>query len=124
MVDGEVVGLQIDNDHLSGVRLSSGQVIERRALVIGPRLAARHQLLDDLGVTVVDHPLGIGYQVQTDATGRTAAAGIWVAGNVADVTAGVMQAAASGVTAAAAINADLTAEDTARTVSAARESTS
>jgi hypothetical protein len=43
-----------------------------------------------------------------------------VAGNVADVTAGVAQSAASGVTAAAAINADLTAEDTARAVAAAR----
>jgi len=34
---------------------------------------------------------------------------VWVAGNAADVTAGVMPADASGVTAAAAINADLTA---------------
>jgi hypothetical protein len=34
---------------------------------------------------------------------------VWVAGNVAGVTAGVMQAAASSVIAAAAINADLTA---------------
>jgi hypothetical protein len=53
-----------------------------------------------------------------DATGRTAAAGIWVAGNAADVTVGVMQAAASGVIAAVAINADLTAEDTAAAVAA------
>jgi hypothetical protein len=43
-----------------------------------------------------------------------------VAGNAADVTAGVMQAAASGVTAAVAINADLTAEDTAAAVAAWR----
>jgi hypothetical protein len=45
---------------------------------------------------------------------------VWVAGNAADITAGVMQAAASGVTAAAAINADLTAEDTTATVAARR----
>ena len=81
---------------------------------------ARHALLDDLGVTVAEHPLGIGCQVAADATGLTAAAGVWVAGNVADVTAGVVQSAASGVTAAAGINADLTAEDTARAVAAAR----
>jgi hypothetical protein len=43
-----------------------------------------------------------------------------VAGNVADVTVGVMQSAASGVIAAAAINADLIAEDAARAVGAAR----
>ncbi len=63
-------------------------------------------MLDRLDVVVAEHPLGIGCQVQADATGRTAAPGVWVAGNVADVTAGVMQAASSGVIAAAAINAD------------------
>jgi hypothetical protein len=65
-------------------------------------------------------PFGIGCQVQADAAGRTAASGVWVAGNVADVTAGVMQSAAAGVTAGAAINADLTAEDTALAVAASR----
>lgn len=49
-------------------------------------------------------------------------ADVWVAGNLADVTAGVMQSAASGVTAAAALNADLTAEDTAIAVAASRAS--
>ena len=87
---------------------------------MGPRFEARHALLDNLGVTVAEHPLGIGCQAPADATGLTAAAGVWVAGNVADVTAGVVQSGASGVTAAAAINADLTAEDTARAVAAAR----
>jgi len=38
---------------------------------------------------------------------------VWVAGNVADVTAGVMQSAASGVSAAVAINAGAIAEPTA-----------
>jgi hypothetical protein len=101
------------------VRLRSGQVIPRRALVIGPRFEARHAL-DSLGVPVTEHPLGIGHQA--DATGLTTAAGVWVAANAADVTTGVMQAAASGVTAAAAINADLTAEDAAAAVAAWRAS--
>jgi len=39
--------------------------------------------------------------------GKTAVPGVWLAGNVAEVTAGDMQSEASGVTAAAAINADL-----------------
>lgn len=116
VVEGEVIGVEVTGDHLSGVRLRSGQVIPRRAVVIGPRFEARHALLGDLGVSLVEHPLGIGHQVAADATGQTAAAGVWVAGNAADVTAGVMQAAASGVTAAAAINADLSAEDTAAAV--------
>jgi thioredoxin reductase len=121
VIEGEVTGIQVTGDHLSGVRLRSGPVIPRRALVIGPRFEARHGLLDDLGVTVAEHPLGIGHQIRADATGLTEAAGVWVAGNAADVTAGVMQAAASGVTAAASINADLTAEDTAAAVAAWRD---
>lgn len=120
VIEGEVTGIQVTGDHLSGVRLRSGQVIPRRALVVAPRFEARHALLDGLGVTVIEHPLGIGRQIQADATGLTTAAGVWVAGNAADVTAGVMQAAASGVTAAVAINADLTAEDIATAVTAWR----
>ena len=45
---------------------------------------------------------------------------MWVAGNTADVAFGIMQAAASGATAAAAINASLTAEDTDAAMAAAR----
>ena len=120
VIEGEVTGVQVTGDRLSGVCLRSGQVIPRRALVIGPQFEARHTLVDGLGVSVTKHPLGIGHQVQADAAGLTSAAGVWVAGNAADVTAGVMQAAASGVTAAAAINADLTAEDTAAAVTAWR----
>jgi hypothetical protein len=77
----------------------------------------------DGGHRSAEHPLGIGHQVAADATGRAAAAGVWVAGNAADVTAGVMQAAASGITAAVAINADLTAEDTTAAVTARRAPT-
>jgi len=120
LVDGEVTGVEVTGDCLSGVRLRSGQVIPRRAVVIGPQFEARHALLDSLAVSVAEHPLGIGHQVAADTTGRTAAAGVWVAGNAADVTTGVMQAAASGVTAAAAINADLTTEDTTAAVAARR----
>jgi thioredoxin reductase len=120
LVEGEVTGVEVTGGRLSGVRLRSGQIVPRRAVVIGPQFEARHALLDSLGVSVAEHPLGIGHQVAADAAGRTSAAGVWVAGNAADVTAGVMQAAASGVTAAAAINADLTAEDTAAAVAARR----
>lgn len=118
VVEGEVSAVETVNDRLTGVRLASGAVVARRALVVGPRFAARHALLDDLGVTVVEHPLGIGVHVQADPSGL-AAPGVWVAGNVADVTAGVMQAAASGVTAAVAINADLIADDTATAMATA-----
>ncbi len=120
VIDGEVAAVEVIEDRLSGVRLRSGRLVRRRALVIGPRFVARHAVLDDLGVTVAEHPRGIGCQVAADATGLTAVAGVYVAGNVADVTAGVLQAAAAGVTAAVAINADLIAEDTADAVAATR----
>ena len=118
LVAGEVTSVEVSDDQLSGIRLRSGRVVRRRALVVAPRFEARHALLDNLDVAVAEHPLGIGCQVQTDATGRTTAPGVWVAGNLADVTAGVMQAASSGVVAAVAINADLTAEDTDRAMAA------
>ena len=89
-VEGEVAAVEVTDDRLRGVRLRSGQVIPRSALVVGPRFEARHALLDDLKVTVTEHPLGIGAQVQSDPTGLTA------------------------------INADLTAEDTAHAVAAWR----
>lgn len=117
VVDGEVVAIESTDDRLTGIRLASGRVITRSAVVVGPWFAARHALLDGLGVTVIEHPLGIGEQVKADPAGL-AAPGVYVAGNVADVTAGVMQSAASGVIAAAAINADLTAEDTAGAIAA------
>jgi len=117
VVDGEVAAIETRNDRLTGVRLASGQVIARRAVVVGPRFAARHALLDGLGVTVVEHPFGIGEQVKADP-GGLAAPGVYVAGNVADVTAGVLQSATSGGIAAAVINADLTAEDTALALAA------
>ncbi|GAA4514835.1 NAD(P)/FAD-dependent oxidoreductase [Actinoallomurus oryzae] len=115
VVEGEVVGIEVKDDGITGVRLGSGEIIPRGVVVVGPWFAARHGLLDGLGVTVVEHPAGIGEQVKAEPTGL-AAPGVYVAGNVTDVTAGVMQSAASGVTAAAAINADLTTEDTARAV--------
>ena len=54
----------------------------------------------------------IGTAVAADPTGATAVPGVWVAGNVADPQAQVIVAAGAGLSAAAAINADLIAEDT------------
>ncbi|MGP3972243.1 NAD(P)/FAD-dependent oxidoreductase [Streptomyces sp. 6N223] len=114
VVPGEVAAIEVSDDRVAGVRLASGEVHPREAIVIGPRFTSRHELLDPLGVKVVEHPLGIGRQIEADPNGFTGVPGVWVAGNVFDVTAGVMQSAASGVTAAAALNADLTADDTER----------
>jgi thioredoxin reductase len=83
-------------------------------------LVARSQLLANLGLHPSPHPLGIGESIAADATGLTDVPGVWVAGNVTDLVAQVVNAAASGASAAAAINADLVAEETRQAVSAAR----
>ena len=123
VIEGRVVGVEVINDRMRSVRLDDGRRVELDAVVVGPWMQARHALLDDLGVDVVDHPAGVGSAVRADSTGL-AAPGIWVAGNTADVSLGVLQSAASGVSAAAAINADLTAEDTAGAVALRRQATS
>jgi thioredoxin reductase len=66
--------------------------------------------------------MGIGEFIAADATGLTAVPGVWVAGNVTDLAAGVVTAAAGGMAAGVAINADLIAEDTRNAVIAYRKS--
>ena len=97
-----------------GVRLESGQHVPRQVLVVSPVFVARAAVLDSLGLGVepVEANGGvIGYAVPADPTGRTSVDGVWVAGNVTQVTAQVIGSAAAGLIAGAAINADLVAED-------------
>ncbi|MFF3242998.1 NAD(P)/FAD-dependent oxidoreductase [Streptomyces sp. NPDC002870] len=112
VVDGEVEALEIRDDRLSGVRLVSGQRVPVRALAVAPRFEARGGVLSGLGLTAVEHPLGVGSHVESDASGFTGVAGVWVAGNITDLMGGVVGAAAAGMQAAAAINADLVKADT------------
>lgn len=122
VITGRVDSLQIDNGHLTGVRLSDGTVVARQSLVVAPRFMARSEVLNSLGLQTTEHPLGIGEFIAADATGLTAIPGVWVAGNVTDLLAGVVVAAASGMTAGAAVNTDLIAEDLEKAVAAHRES--
>jgi len=118
---GAVASLVVTDDQLAGVKMADGAVVARRALVVLPLFVARSGLVASLGLQVTSHPLGIGEQVAADATGQTEIPGVWVAGNVTDLQANVVQSAASGSVAAAAINVDLVAEDTRLAVAAVRE---
>ncbi|MFG2760887.1 NAD(P)/FAD-dependent oxidoreductase [Streptomyces wuyuanensis] len=120
VVDGEVTGLAVEDDRLRGVRLASGRRVPVAALVVGPRFEARGDLLSGLGVSTVEHPMGVGRHVVCDARGATGVEGVWVAGNVSDLMASVAVAAATGAQAAMAINAELVAADTAAAVAAHR----
>jgi thioredoxin reductase len=124
VVTGRVEALERDGDRLSGVRLAGGQVVPRRAVVVSPRFTARAGVLASLGLDAVPQEMNghvLGSAVPVDPTGATAVPGVWVAGNVSDLRAQVIAAAAAGLTVAAALNADLIAEDTRLAVAAARD---
>jgi thioredoxin reductase len=114
IVEGEVAGLEVTGDKLTGVRLSSGAVVACQALAIQPRFTARAEVLVSLGLKPVEQQMNghvVGTYVPADGNGATVVPGVWVAGNVADLRAQVMVAAGAGLNAAAAINADLVDED-------------
>ncbi|MDQ3612222.1 MAG: NAD(P)/FAD-dependent oxidoreductase [Actinomycetota bacterium] len=116
VVGGEVADVVVTDDRLTGVRLATGEVKAVQVLVVGPRFVARDGVLVSLGIEAVEHPMGVGTHVPADSTGLTAVPGVWVAGNVADPAAGIVNAAAAGSWAAAMMNADLITEDTAQAV--------
>ncbi|PKV83658.1 NAD(P)/FAD-dependent oxidoreductase [Streptomyces sp. TLI_146] len=122
VADGEVAALDVEDDRLAAVRLSSGVRVPVRALAVAPRFVARGGVLSGLGLTAVEHPMGVGTYVEADDSGLTHVPGVWVAGNVTDLMAGVPAAAAAGVRAAAAMNADLVAADADAAVAAYRKS--
>ncbi|SEL92618.1 Thioredoxin reductase [Blastococcus sp. DSM 46786] len=120
IVRGEVAGLE----GAAAVRLASGELVERDAVVVAPRFVANAELLADLGavpVPVEMHGAVMGTHLPADPTGRTDVPGVWVAGNAGDLSAQVIVAAAQGLRAGAMINADLIEEDTRAAVSRRRE---
>jgi thioredoxin reductase/SAM-dependent methyltransferase len=122
VVDGEVTGLEITDGRLTGVRIGD-RVIPRSALAIAPRFTARSALLTGLGLAAAEQVVAghvVGTYVPSDANGATDVPGVWVAGNVTALAEQVIGAAAAGVRAGAAINADLVAAETAAAVAARR----
>jgi len=96
VVAGEVESLVITQDRLTGVRLRSGKVVPRQALVVSPRFVARAGFLATLGIAAVEQVMqgvSFGTAVAIDANGATRVPGVWAAGNVADLRAQVITAA-------------------------------
>lgn len=127
VVEGEVAEVVITDDHLSGLRMRSGDVIPREIVVAGSVVHAHAEFLKGIGLETT--PLEMGGQVlatrlETGQFGSTAVPGVWIAGNVADPMGQVVTAAADGMRAGAAINMDLITEDTARAVETYRTANS
>ncbi|WP_333768891.1 NAD(P)/FAD-dependent oxidoreductase [Streptomyces sp. IBSBF 2435] len=123
VVGGEVARLVADGGRLTGVELAGGRRIPCDAVAVAPRFTANSGVLEGLGLEAEEQEMGghvMGTRIPADPVGATAVPGVWVAGNVASLAEQVIGAAAAGVRAGAAINADLVAADTRRAVAAAR----
>jgi thioredoxin reductase len=106
IVEGFPQQVLVEDDRLCGVELDGDRTVACDALFVPPRFVPNSDLLAGLGCDLdVD-----GWPI-TDGDGRTSVAGVWVAGNVANLRAQVITAAGEGSAAAIAINADLVDED-------------
>ncbi|RZU31560.1 NAD(P)/FAD-dependent oxidoreductase [Blastococcus saxobsidens] len=122
-------GVRVVRDQVTGleggadVRLASGELVARDAVVVTPRFTANADLVAGLGAVPVPMEMNgvvVGSFLQADPTGRTDVPGVWVAGNVGDMSAQVIVAAAQGLKAGAMLNADLIEEETAHAVAQER----
>ena len=123
IVEGIVAEVVVVDDRITGLRLTTGELIAIDAVVVGPRMVARADVLASLGIKPVEHMMCIGTSIEANEFGATSVAGVFVAGNLADLRGALSQATSSGSWVAAAINADLIAEDTARAVAVAAAAT-
>src|SRR5580704_14838626 len=117
VIEGPVTGVEVDDGGLTGVRLADGTRVSLDALIVAPRMTANAELLAPPGLTPTAVRMGeqvMGTQIEADPSGATSVPGVWVAGNLANIAAQVITSAAAGLTAAAAINGDLAAEDAKR----------
>lgn len=122
-VVGKVAGIETTNDVLSGLRMADGRVLAREVIAVSTRLEAREDLLADLGLSTTTLDLGgtsAGHYLAADLSGATCSPGVWAAGNVAAPMAQVINSAAAGTNAGAAIHLDLITEDTEVAIAAHR----
>jgi thioredoxin reductase len=91
------------------VRLADGSLVQLDVFALEPRFSARADLLAELGVKADDHPMGEILACSSPA--ESVVPGVWLAGNVADLGAQVIGAAADGARAAIGINSELLQED-------------
>lgn len=109
VVPGEVAGLVVEDDRLTGVRLADGTAHARSVLFLAPRAVPQTGLLEGLGAELHETPFG-AYPV-VDATGLTTVPGVWAAGNAIGFAEQVVHAASGGYRAASAIVGDLLMSD-------------
>jgi thioredoxin reductase len=121
-------GIRIERGRVRAVRSNGGGVeavelddrsVGVESIFTATTLHPRDRLLRDLGARTLDD--ADGSWVVVDADGRTAVEHVWAVGNVVDRRSNVSVSLGAGSLIAGAVNADLTAEDIARSVRRHRE---
>jgi thioredoxin reductase/SAM-dependent methyltransferase len=97
--------------HVAAVELAGGGSVGADAVAVGPRFRVRAEPFASLGLRPAAHPTGLGDFLETDATGETAVAGLYAAGNATDPSQQVLQAAADGSRVGAMISFSLASDD-------------
>ena len=122
VVDGAVSSVDSAGGTLTGVTVEGGRTFDLQALAVGTRMQARGALLEPLGLNPEAHPSGMGDAIVPGPMGSTSVPGVYVAGNVSNLAAQVIVAAAEGTMVGAMINARLVEEETAWAVEGHRGS--
>jgi thioredoxin reductase len=112
VVEGAVASVDAVDGVLAGLTLCQGSSFDLKVLAVGTRMEAGSALLESLGLSSQVHPSGAGRFIETDTMGATAVPGVYAGGNVSNLMAQVITAAAEGVMTGARINADLIEEET------------
>jgi thioredoxin reductase/SAM-dependent methyltransferase len=97
--------------HVAAVELADDARIDADVVVVSPRFRVRAEPFVSLGLELTPHPSGLGDVVATDAAGATSVPGLYAAGNVADPSQQVSQAAANGSRVGAMISFSLADDD-------------
>lgn len=120
VVTGTVAGVAVADDAIVGVDLDTGERHPIEVLVVGAPMTSRADVLKGLGISAAEHPMGVGTHVKAAPMGATDVDGVWVAGNVTDLMAQVVVAAAAGMAVGAQVNAHLVDEEVRDAVAAYR----
>ncbi|MEV6239240.1 NAD(P)/FAD-dependent oxidoreductase [Lentzea sp. NPDC051838] len=107
IIDTPVEAIESKEDEITGVRLTTGEVVPRKVIAVATKMQARTEGLEGLALPMEDLPNGMGRKFVSGMAGTTPVQGVWVAGNATDLAAQVGASAAAGALAGAHINADL-----------------
>lgn len=105
VVPGEVSGVDVANDRLTGVQMNDAARVDLDALAVPALTYARLDGLEALGVEVTENAMGTA--VVADSAGHTSVPGVWAAGNVVNAGMQVSEAAANGARVAMTINTEM-----------------